>query len=182
MILNCRGLHYIAKNVNERVKLIPDELKDYDIDIIGLQEASGIILSEIATQIVVFLRNFLSPLVFRVRSISSLFTILRVIGIGLKPRDQSLTHMLMGLQQIAGATWCTNLRQRHLTTQVSTVASNDNNIMASHEVPSFPPPSLPFFSVITRPWFEPQVLCAARIFPKIWQLISDYCNTSPRKH
>ena len=39
MIFNCRGLHYIAKNVNERVKLIPDELKDYDI--IGLQEASG---------------------------------------------------------------------------------------------------------------------------------------------
>ena len=35
---NCRGLHYIAKNVNERVKLIPDELKDYDI--IGLQEVS----------------------------------------------------------------------------------------------------------------------------------------------
>ena len=40
MILNCRGLHYIAKNVNERVKLIPDELKDYDI--IGLQEASAV--------------------------------------------------------------------------------------------------------------------------------------------
>jgi hypothetical protein len=36
---NCRGLHYIAKNVNERVKLIPDELKDYDI--IGLQEVGG---------------------------------------------------------------------------------------------------------------------------------------------
>ena len=37
---NCRGLHYIAKNVNERMKLIPDELKDYDI--IGLQEVGTV--------------------------------------------------------------------------------------------------------------------------------------------
>ena len=122
------------------------------------------------------MRKFLSSLVFRVRSISSRSTILSVIGIRLKPRDQSLTNVLMGLQQMAGAIWCTNLHQRRIMMQVSTIASNNNIYYGLTWGTPFPP-----FLLSSKPGFEPQVLRAARILPKIWQLISDYCNTSPRK-
>ena len=49
--------------------------------------------------------------------------------------------------------------------------------MRSLRIPSTP---FPPFLLSCKPGFEPQVLRAARILPKIWQLISDYCNTSPK--